>query len=138
MRSLVALLLLTLQCLRTNYGMKLQVQSPMKMVRAMSATFGRNPLARAVSNAYSFFYWLPRRNIPYDAPFMLFKNSSVDFIAWYQIPHNLPPYRYLVRENLFLLNIDSPYLKKCTYLLGRRTPKRFLLFRASREYATTR
>lgn len=54
-----------------------------------------NPLVRIVSNTYSFFYWLPRRNLPYDAPWTLFRNNSAQFIQWYQIPHNLPPYRYL-------------------------------------------
>lgn len=95
MHNLLVTVLTLLLCIRINYSVKLQPQSPMKFVRAVSASFGRNPLARAFYNAYSFFYWLPRRNLPYDAPFVLFKNSSVDFISWYQIPHNLPPYRYL-------------------------------------------
>lgn len=55
----------------------------------------RNPIANIVKNTYSFFYWLPRRNIPYDSPWRLFGNSTSEFIAWYQWPHNLPPYIYL-------------------------------------------
>jgi hypothetical protein len=54
-----------------------------------------NPLSNVVKNTYSFFYWLPRRNIPNDLPWVLFRNNSAQLIAWYQIPHNLPPYRYL-------------------------------------------
>jgi hypothetical protein len=54
-----------------------------------------NPLTRIATNAYSFFYWLPRRNMPYDHPWALFKNNSIEFVRWYQFPHNLPPYRYL-------------------------------------------
>jgi len=64
----------------------------------------QNPIARIVSNTYNFFYWLPRRNMPYDSPWVLFKNSSVEFIAWYQFPHNLPPYQYLgegFRDDMF-------------------------------------
>eukprot|EP01036_Dinobryon_divergens_P026500 gene26500-35163_t len=55
----------------------------------------RNPIARIVSNTYEFFYWYPRKNLPYDSPWMLFRNSTVEWIAWYQFPHNLPPYAYL-------------------------------------------
>lgn len=54
-----------------------------------------NPLTRLVYNTYSFFYWLPRRNLPYDHPWALFRNNSIQFVQWYQVPHNLPPYRYL-------------------------------------------
>lgn len=53
-----------------------------------------NPLTNVVRNTYSFFYWLPRRNMPFDRPWA-FGNSSKEFLAWYQWPHNLPPYRYL-------------------------------------------
>ena len=54
-----------------------------------------NPLSRLVSNAYSFFYWLPRKNLPYDHPWALFRNNSAEWVRWYQFPHNLPPYRFL-------------------------------------------
>ena len=33
----------------------------------------RNPIARIVSNTYEFFYWYPRKNLPYDSPWMLFR-----------------------------------------------------------------
>ncbi len=33
----------------------------------------RNPIARIFSNTYEFFYWYPRKNLPYDSPWMLFK-----------------------------------------------------------------
>ena len=55
----------------------------------------RNPIANVVQNTYSFFYWLPRRNIPFDSPWEILTNNTAEFIAWYQIPHNLPPYIYL-------------------------------------------
>ena len=54
-----------------------------------------NPLSRLVYNTYSFFYWLPRNNLPYDHPWALFRNNSIQFVQWYQLPHNLPPYRFL-------------------------------------------
>lgn len=62
---------------------------------ALCKILTRNPIARIFINTYSFFYWLPKRNTPYDNPWQLFKNSSVEWISWYQFPHNLPPYRYL-------------------------------------------
>lgn len=54
-----------------------------------------NPLSNIISNTYSFFYTLPRKNMAYDLPWKLFKNSTADLVSWYQIPHNLPPYRFL-------------------------------------------
>ena len=62
-----------------------------RLGRAMSG----NPVSRVFINTYNFWYWLPKRNMPYDMPWQLFKNSTVEWIAWYQFPHNLPPYRYL-------------------------------------------
>lgn len=53
------------------------------------------PISKIISNSYSFFYWLPRKNLLYDKPWRLFKNSTAEFLAYYQFPHNLPPYRYL-------------------------------------------
>ena len=64
-------------------------------VELLSRILTKNPVARIFINSYNFFYWLPRRNMPYDSPWELFKNSTSQFIAWYQIPHNLPPYSYL-------------------------------------------
>ena len=64
-------------------------------LEVLSVLLTRNPIARIFINSYNFFYWLPRRNMPYDSPWELFKNSTSQFIAWYQIPHNLPPYNYL-------------------------------------------
>lgn len=55
----------------------------------------RNPLVNILRNAYSFFYQFPRRNLPYDEPFQFFVNNTAEFIGWYQVPHNLPPYGYL-------------------------------------------
>lgn len=63
--------------------------------KAIASAITSNPVVRVISNTYSFFYWFPRNNLPYDMPWMLFKNSSVEWLAWYQIPHNLPPYGYL-------------------------------------------
>ena len=64
-------------------------------LQTLQRALTNNPLARVFVNTYTFFYWLPKRNMPYDNPWQLFKNSSVEWIAWYQFPHNLPPYRYL-------------------------------------------
>ena len=55
----------------------------------------QNPISQSISTVYSFFYWFPRENLLYDKPWVLFENSTVEWIRWYQIPHNLPPYRFL-------------------------------------------
>lgn len=73
-------------------GRESQGPTPLQVLQRSLTT---NPLARVFINTYTFFYWLPKRNTPYDNPWQLFKNSSVEWIAWYQFPHNLPPYRYL-------------------------------------------
>ena len=56
----------------------------------------RNPVYIFCGNIFSFWYWLPRRNLPFDQPWTLFQNSSTEFIAWYQLPNKLPPYDYRV------------------------------------------
>jgi Chlorophyll A-B binding protein len=91
--------------------------------KLLANAFSNNAVANVFKNTYSFFYWLPRRNIPFDTPWKLFGqfccvfcttigwgkfcselkwpcidpsgNSSSEWIAWYQLPHNLPPYIYL-------------------------------------------
>ena len=55
----------------------------------------KNPLSLIAINSYSFFWNLPRKNLPYDHPWVLFQNSTAEWIQWYQIPHNLPPYTYV-------------------------------------------
>ena len=73
-------------------------------VRNAVEVISNNPLTRIFTNTYSFFWNLPRQNMPYDAPWVLFKNSSAQFISWYQFPHNLPPYRYVgedQRDDMF-------------------------------------
>jgi hypothetical protein len=62
---------------------------------SLGSAVAKNPLVTIARNVYSFFYWLPKENTPYDVPWTLFKNSSVEFIAWYQFPRNLPPYGYI-------------------------------------------
>ena len=74
-------------------------QSGRQLARVLSA----NPISRVIINSYNFWYWLPKRNMPYDMPWQLFKNSTVEWLAWYQFPHNLPPYRYLPVES------DGPF-----------------------------
>lgn len=54
-----------------------------------------NPLTRVFYNIYSYFYWVPKKNMPYVTPFDWVRNSSLEFIAYYQFPQNLPPYIYL-------------------------------------------
>lgn len=88
-----------------------------------------NPISRIVSNTYSFFYWLPKRNVLYDIPWTFPTNSSSEFIAWLvpnllhiysynflidcrnQIPHNLPPYQYIdqhiLPEDFFCFGIPG-------------------------------
>eukprot|EP01039_Chlorochromonas_danica_P007028 gene7028-7772_t len=55
----------------------------------------KNPISLIFYNTYSFFYWFPRKKVLYDHPWTLFRNSTVEWLAWYQLPHTLPPYRYL-------------------------------------------
>lgn len=59
-----------------------------------------NAVLRLLSSAYSFFYWLPRNNMLYDTPWSFLRNSTSQFLAWYQLPHNLPPYSYLGAADL--------------------------------------
>jgi hypothetical protein len=77
------------------YGIK----NPLRNVDANSnllvKILTKNPISLIFTNAYSFFYWFPREKLPYDAPWSLFRNSTVEWLQWYQWPHNLPPYRYL-------------------------------------------
>jgi len=54
-----------------------------------------NPIGNIIRNTYSFFYFLPRKNLPYDSPWTLFRNNTAEFLSWYQYPHNLPPFGYL-------------------------------------------
>ena len=54
-----------------------------------------NPIVLYIRSLYSFFYWLPRENVAFDSPPDIFKNSTRQWIAWYQFPRNLPPYRYV-------------------------------------------
>lgn len=74
--------------------------SILKRTEASVAAFINNvPVYRSVAALYSFFYWFPRKNLPYDHPWVLFKNSTTEFFQWYQLPHNLPPYRYLGEDH---------------------------------------
>ena len=52
---------------------------PSKLINVLK----QNPIFRVISNTYSFFYWLPRKSLPYDRPFAYFQNSTIDFIKWY-------------------------------------------------------
>jgi len=58
-----------------------------------------NIFFRPFANTYEFFYWFPRKNLPYDSPWQLLRNSTVEWLAWYQLPHNLPPYGYLGKHH---------------------------------------
>lgn len=75
--------------------MSLRVPSPSQFTSGLWNLAKDTPLFSVVEKAYSFFYWLPRRNLPQDSPPIYLRNSSLDFISWYQIPHNLPPYGFL-------------------------------------------
>jgi hypothetical protein len=66
-----------------------------KYTDKINQIFSFNPLVRIIYNTYDFFYWLPRRNILYDVPPAFWRNSTSQYIQWYQFPHNLPPYDYL-------------------------------------------
>ena len=74
-------------------------QQALKAFNKAFGTFGKSliriPLVRAVYNTYDFWYWLPRRNLPYDRPWKLLRNNTAELLAYFQFPHNLPPYRYL-------------------------------------------
>lgn len=78
----------------------IEPSSILKRTEASAATFISSiPVYRSIAALYSFFYWFPRKNLPYDHPWVLFKNSTTEFFQWYQLPHNLPPYRYLGQDH---------------------------------------
>ena len=80
-----------------------------KMV-SIANQLGNNPISRIFTNTYSFFWNFPKKNLPFDTPWVAFKNSSSEFISWYQIPHNLPPYRYVgegYRDDMFCYGMEG-------------------------------
>lgn len=81
-----------------------------------------NPLAKIVTNTYDFFYWLPRANLLYDVPTVFWRNSTIDYLRWYQFPHNLPPYRYLGDDNEFMKGFFCYGLPGNTLPLGNWDP----------------
>ena len=82
----------------------------------------QNPLSRIIINTYDFFYWLPRANLLYDVPTAFWRNSTVDYLRWYQFPHNLPPYRYLDDDNEFMKSFFCFGLPGNTLPLGNWDP----------------
>lgn len=44
--------------------------------KLLGYALSNNPIANVFKNTYSFFYWLPRKNIPFDTPWKLFGQSS--------------------------------------------------------------
>ena len=40
--------------------------------KLLGNALSNNPIANVFKNTYSFFYWLPRKNIPFDTPWKLF------------------------------------------------------------------
>jgi hypothetical protein len=44
--------------------------------------FSNNAIANVFKNTYSFFYWLPRRNIPFDTPWKLFGEPLQNSLWW--------------------------------------------------------
>ena len=40
--------------------------------KLLGYALSNNPIANVFKNTYSFFYWLPRKNIPFDTPWKLF------------------------------------------------------------------
>ena len=66
--------------------------------KAFGSALTKNPLTLAIVATYSFFWNFPRRNLPYERPWEIFKNDTVQLISWYQFPHNLPPYRLVGEE----------------------------------------
>lgn len=71
---------------------------------------GNNPIARIFTNSYTFFWNFPKKSLPFDTPWVAFKNSSAEFISWYQFPHNLPPYRYVgegYRDDMFCYGLEG-------------------------------
>jgi hypothetical protein len=88
------------QSQRLKYATSLcAIKNPLKNFKPESnpvvSALIRNPISDAVYTIYSFFYNYPRKNMPYDIPWTLFKNNTAEFLAYHQLPHNLPPYRYL-------------------------------------------
>ena len=68
-----------------------QLAPPYNASSSGSGMISNDPISRT----YSFFWNFPRKNLIYDIPWKLFTNNTIQFISWYQFPHNLPPYRYL-------------------------------------------
>ena len=91
----IHLLLIILICLNDVECYQLAPKSHKNILSSIANVLSSNPFSRIISNTYDFFYWFPKKNLPYDIPFVFFKNSSSEWIAWYQFPHNLPPYNYV-------------------------------------------
>ena len=89
---------------------------------AIVKALGKNPVARIVTNSYSFFWNFPKKNMPFDTPWVFLRNSSAEFISWYQFPHNLPPYRYVGEEMGFRSDMFAYGLPGNTLPLGNWDP----------------
>lgn len=109
--------------------------NPIKTLqRATLEALKSNPIARIVYNSYSFFYWFPRKNVAYDIPWTLFKNTTIEWFAYNQIPHNLPPYRYVgyVPADFFCFGLPGntlPLGDWDPWALSQVSPKVFLELR---------
>jgi len=66
----------------------------------VAKAISENPVYLIGKSVYSYFWWRPRENFLFDLPWKFLSNNTKEFFAWYQFPHNLPPYRYLDREIL--------------------------------------
>ncbi len=93
-------------------------QKAIEIVKAL----GSNPLIRIFTNSYSFFWNFPKKTMPYDTPWLFLRNSSAEFISWYQFPHNLPPYRYVGEEMGFRSDMFAYGLPGNTLPLGNWDP----------------
>ena len=85
-------------------------------------SLGSNPIARIFTNSYSFFWNLPKKSMPFDTPWVFLRNSSAEFISWYQFPHNLPPYRYVGEDQGFRADMFAYGLPGNTLPLGNWDP----------------
>lgn len=97
---LLAMLQITAMKLDNGPKSKLLKNSPLiskykETKEVVTTALTKNPLAQSIIELYDFFYWLPRRNVIYEHPPVFWLNNTIQYLGWYQVPHNLPPYGYL-------------------------------------------
>lgn len=100
--------------------------------------FSNNAIANVFKNTYSFFYWLPRRNIPFDTPWKLFgklQRNSPRHCSECINPLFVVKSRFFLRKLLFRMDcLVSASTQPAPLHLSKRRPRaeRFLLLGLTR------